>query len=64
MSGTLVHLTVIVALCVLGVLVAGVWSMGRPGGGGNLSQQLMRWRIGLQFVAIVIAMLALALIKA
>jgi hypothetical protein len=35
------------------VLVAGLINLLR-GGSPNLSQQLMRWRIGLQFLAILI----------
>jgi cytochrome b subunit of formate dehydrogenase len=35
------------------VLLAGLWVMVR-GKSPNLSQQLMRWRVGLQFVAIVL----------
>jgi Hypoxia induced protein conserved region len=41
-----------------GVLVAGLLNMGR-GGSANMSQQLMRWRVGLQFLALVIIMAAL-----
>ncbi len=37
------------------VLFLGLGNMLR-GGSPNLSQQLMRWRIGLQFIAIVIIM--------
>ena len=37
------------------VLFLGLFNMMR-GGDPNLSQKLMRWRIGLQFVAIVIIM--------
>ena len=37
------------------VLFMGLGNMWR-GGDPNLSQRLMRWRIGLQFVAIVIIM--------
>ncbi len=37
------------------VLVMGLFNTWR-GGDPNLSQRLMRWRIGLQFVAIVIIM--------
>ncbi len=44
-------------LAVLGVLTAGLWTMLR-GDNPNLSQTLMRWRVGLQFVAVVIIMLA------
>ena len=35
------------------VLVAGLVNMLR-GGSPNLSQKLMRWRVGLQFIAILI----------
>jgi len=42
------------AMCaVVGVLIAGLWVMTR-GKSPNLSQKLMRWRVGLQFVAIVL----------
>jgi hypothetical protein len=37
------------------VLLAGLVNMMR-GGNSNLSQNLMRWRVGLQFLAIVIIM--------
>ena len=37
------------------VLLAGLVNMMR-GGSSNLSQRLMRWRVGLQFLAIVIIM--------
>jgi hypothetical protein len=37
------------------VLVLGLFNMLR-GGSPNTSQKLMRWRVGLQFVAIVIVM--------
>jgi hypothetical protein len=39
------------------VLLLGLVNMMR-GGSPNLSQKLMRWRVALQFVAIVITMLA------
>ena len=39
------------------VLLLGLINMMR-GGSPNLSQKLMRWRVALQFVAIVITMLA------
>ncbi len=42
-------------LAVLMVLLAGLWNMLR-GSSPNLSQTLMRWRVGLQFLAIVIMM--------
>lgn len=40
------------------VLVGGLWTMLR-GNNPNLSQTLMRWRVGLQFAAIVIIMAAI-----
>ncbi len=43
---------------VAAVLLMGLYNLLR-GGSPNLSQKLMRWRIGLQFVAIVIIMLVL-----
>ena len=43
---------------VLVVLLLGLWNMMR-GGSANRSQSLMRWRVGLQFVAIIILMLGL-----
>jgi Hypoxia induced protein conserved region len=39
------------------VLVAGLLNMAR-GGSANLSQQLMRWRVGLQFLAVIVVMAA------
>jgi type IV secretory pathway VirB2 component (pilin) len=44
-------------VAVFGVLLAGLWTMLR-GGDPNLSQMLMRWRVGLQFVAVIIIMFA------
>jgi hypothetical protein len=38
------------------VLLAGLWNMLR-GTSPSLSQTLMRWRVGLQFLAIVIMLL-------
>ena len=47
---------VIVALAaVFVVLVLGLWNMMR-GGSPNRSQSLMRWRVGLQFLAIVLVL--------
>ena len=40
------------------VLVLGLWNMMR-GGSANRSQTLMRWRVGLQFLAIVVIMTAI-----
>jgi len=41
------------AVCI--VLIMGLWNMMR-GGSSNTSQRLMRWRVGLQFVAVVAVM--------
>jgi TRAP-type C4-dicarboxylate transport system permease small subunit len=49
------YLTVLATLAVFGVLLAGIWNLWR-GTSPNRSQTLMRWRVGLQFVAIIIAM--------
>jgi len=43
---------------VAAVLFAGLVNMMR-GGSPNLSQKLMRWRVGLQFVAVIIIMCVL-----
>ena len=37
------------------VLVLGLWNMMR-GGSPSRSQNLMRWRVGLQFLAIIVVM--------
>jgi hypothetical protein len=54
-SGGIVGLAV---AAVAGVLLAGLINMMRAGS-PNLSQTLMRWRVGLQFLAIVVIMAAL-----
>ena len=41
------------------VLIAGLWNLVRRNSSPSLSQNLMRWRVGLQFAAIVMAMVAL-----
>ncbi|MEP2827583.1 twin transmembrane helix small protein [Parvibaculum sp.] len=42
------------------VLLLGLWNMMR-GGSASRSQTLMRWRVGLQFLAVVIIMIGLYL---
>ena len=59
-------LTILVGLAMLatlGVLLAGV--LGMAGGQGNSakSNRLMRWRIGLQFLALALFAVLLLLIK-
>lgn len=53
-TGSRVLITAAV-LAVLLVLLAGLWNMLR-GTSPSLSQTLMRWRVGLQFLAIVLMM--------
>ncbi|MEM7619698.1 MAG: twin transmembrane helix small protein [Pseudomonadota bacterium] len=48
----------IAVLAVFVVLVLGLWNMLRAGS-ANTSQKLMRWRVGLQFLAICIIMIVL-----
>ena len=55
MQAALYHLTTIAVLAVLLVLLLGLWNMMR-GTDPNTSQKLMRWRVGLQFLAILIIM--------
>ena len=54
------HTTSNIAVLIALVSVATVLAMGlvnmMRGGSANLSQKLMRWRVGLQFLAIVIVM--------
>lgn len=52
------YLTIAALAAVFFVLVLGLFNMMR-GGSANTSQTLMRWRVGLQFVAIVAIMTAL-----
>jgi len=40
------------------ILALGLWNMTR-GGSANRSQKLMRWRVGLQLLAIVVIMAAI-----
>lgn len=52
------YLGYIAVAAVLVVLILGLWNMMR-GGSPNRSQALMRWRVILQFVAIIVLMLSL-----
>ena len=56
MEFVLYHLVTVAVIAVILVLVMGLWNLTR-GTSPNLSQKLMRWRVGLQFLAIVIIML-------
>jgi hypothetical protein len=52
------YLVPIAVGAVLLVLLLGLWNMMR-GGPGNRSQMLMRWRVILQFIAILVMMAGL-----
>jgi hypothetical protein len=53
---TLMSLLIPLALAAVAVvLLAGLWNMMR-GGSASTSQTLMRWRIGLQFLAVILIM--------
>ena len=52
------YLVPLAIAAVAAVLVLGLYNMLR-GGSPNLSQTLMRWRVILQFVAILVILLAL-----
>jgi len=52
METALYYLYHMAMLAVVVVLVAGLWTMMR-GTSPNLSQKLMRWRVGLQFLAVI-----------
>jgi type IV secretory pathway VirB2 component (pilin) len=62
MSVVFYHLTTVAAVAVLIVLILGLMNMMR-GNSPNLSQKLMRWRVGLQFVAIIIIMVTVYLAR-
>jgi hypothetical protein len=59
MSTAFSHLITIALIAVLAVLLFGFWNMLR--GSPQTSQKLMRWRVILQFVAIIIVVLAVLL---
>jgi Hypoxia induced protein conserved region len=58
MSSIMTWLVPIATIAVAIVLVFGLVNMMR-GGDSNRSQKLMRWRVGLQFIAVVGIMTAL-----
>ncbi len=53
METAMYYLSTGAMIAVVGVLFAGLWVM-MQGRSPNLSQKLMRWRVGLQFVAVVL----------
>lgn len=62
MSTLLYYLSILMTLAVAVALVMGLSTLLR-GGTPNLSQKFMRWRIGLQFIAILVLMLFAYLTK-
>ena len=62
MEITLRYLSMLALAAVVVVLLAGLWNMMR-GSSPNLSQTLMRWRVGLQFFAIVVGMALVYLLR-
>lgn len=62
MQNVFYHLTTLAVILVFLVLCGGLWTMFR-GTSPNLSQKLMRWRVALQFVAIVMIMVFTFLIR-
>jgi hypothetical protein len=62
MPTVLKYATTLTVIMVFLVLLAGFWNMMR-GSNPNLSQKLMRWRVGLQFLAIMIAMILVYLLR-
>lgn len=60
MSGIFYHLTTLATITVLIALVLGLRTM-LKGDNANLSQTFMRWRVGLQFVAIIVIMITVYL---
>ena len=53
MEYVLYHLVTVAVVAVTIVLLLGLWNLTR-GNNSNRSQKLMRWRVGLQFLAILI----------
>jgi hypothetical protein len=62
MQGIMYYSTIVATLAVLVVLVLGLSTLLR-GQSPNLSQKLMRWRVGLQFLAIVVIMLTVFVMR-
>jgi len=58
MTDIIAILVPIFIIAVVLVLLAGLWNMMR-GGSASRYQTLMRWRVGLQFVAVLLLMAGL-----
>lgn len=55
MTDVLYYLTILAPLAVLVALLLGLWNLMRTRSASR-SQKLMRWRVGLQFLAILVIM--------
>ena len=62
MQTLLYYASTIAVIAVFVVLLFGLWTM-MQGTSPNLSQKLMRWRVGLQFLAILIILAFLMVSK-
>jgi hypothetical protein len=59
-------LTILVGIAMLatfGVLLAGILGMAGGAGDSGRAQKLMRWRVGLQFIALALFALLMLLLK-
>ncbi len=56
METVLYHLTTLTVAAVVVVLLLGLWNLAK-GSSANRSQTLMRWRVGLQALAITVIVL-------
>lgn len=52
------YVPILAVAAVAVILCLGLWNMMR-GGSASRSQNLMRWRVGLQFLAVILLMTAL-----
>lgn len=62
MNAVFYYLTILAPLAVLVVLLLGLVNLMRARN-SNISQKLMRWRVSLQFVAIVLIMITVYLTR-
>ncbi len=63
MASAFTQVTTLAIVAVLAVLCLGLWNMMRNGT-PSFSQTLMRWRVGLQFLAILMIMVTVFLKRA
>ncbi len=63
MTTVLTILVGIAMLATLGVLLAGILGMAGGGDNSGRAQKLMRWRVGLQFIALALFAVLMLLLK-